>query len=250
METKLREKYKIFNRDIIKYIAMVTMLLNHISVIFMEPGHVVSEIFLNIGYFTAITMCYFLVEGYKYTHSKKKYAIRLTIFALVSEIPYCLAFTQEGVLKFHGLNMIFTLLLCFLILLTIEKLSSTILKIFVILGLILLSSISDWALCAPIFTLLFVWADGSKEKIKIAFVISMILFGSFNFLLGIGNYPMSTNIFYALESMAGIAVSGIVIICLYNGKRMEKGKVFSKWFFYWFYPVHLFILGMIRILCL
>ncbi len=93
METKLREKYKIFNRDIIKYIAMVTMLLNHISVIFMEPGHVVSEIFLNIGYFTAITMCYFLVEGYKYTHSKKKYAIRLTIFALVSEIPYCLAFT-------------------------------------------------------------------------------------------------------------------------------------------------------------
>ncbi len=250
METKLREKYKIFNRDIIKYIAMVTMLLNHISVIFMEPGHVVSEIFLNIGYFTAITMCYFLVEGYKYTHSKKKYAIRLTIFALVSEIPYCLAFTQEGVLKFHGLNMIFTLLLCFLILLTIEKLSSTILKIIVILGLILLSSISDWALCAPIFTLLFVWAGGSKEKIKIAFVLSMILFGSFNFLLGIGNYPMSTNIFYALESMAGIAVSGIVIICLYNGKRMEKGKVFSKWFFYWFYPVHLFILGMIRILCL
>lgn len=250
METKLREKYKIFNRDIIKYMAMVTMLLNHISVIFMEPGHVVSEIFLNIGYFTAITMCYFLVEGYKYTHSKKKYAIRLTIFAIISEIPYCLAFTQEGVLKFHGLNMIFTLLICFLILLTIEKLSSTILKIIFILGLILLSSISDWALCAPIFTLLFVWADGSKEKIKIAFVISMILFGSFNFLLGIGNYPMSTNIFYALESMAGIAVSGIVIICLYNGKRMEKGKVFSKWFFYWFYPVHLFILGMIRILCL
>ena len=51
------------SRDAIKYIAMLTMLLNHISTIFMQPGHLLSELFLDIGYFTAITMCYFLVEG-------------------------------------------------------------------------------------------------------------------------------------------------------------------------------------------
>ena len=61
---------KPLNRDVIKYIAMFTMLLNHISYIFMEPGSVLSEIFLDIGYFTAIVMCYFLVEGFSYTHSK------------------------------------------------------------------------------------------------------------------------------------------------------------------------------------
>ncbi|MGN0426704.1 MAG: TraX family protein [Agathobacter sp.] len=124
METKFSLVRKYLNRDIIKYIAMLTMLLNHISTIFMKSGNILSELFLDIGYFTAITMCYFLVEGFQYTHSKRNYAIRLAVFALISEIPYCLAFTQNGVLKFQGLNMLFTLLICFFILIIIEKVSN------------------------------------------------------------------------------------------------------------------------------
>ena len=108
METKMVFNHKNLNRDVIKYIAMLAMLLNHISQIFMKPGYFLSELFLDIGYFTAITMCYFLVEGFQYTHSKKNYAIRLLIFALISEIPYCMAFTNNGVIEFQGLNMLFT----------------------------------------------------------------------------------------------------------------------------------------------
>ena len=121
METKMVFEHKNLNRDVIKYIAMLTMLLNHISQIFMKSGYFLSELFLDIGYFTAITMCYFLVEGFQYTHSKKNYAIRLLIFALISEIPYCMAFTKNGVLEFQGLNMLFTLLICFTILIVNEK---------------------------------------------------------------------------------------------------------------------------------
>ena len=78
----------------------------------------------------------------------------------------------------------------------------------------------------------------------------MLLFGLFNFAGGIGRFSLGTNIAYALGSMSGIALAGIVILYFYNGKRMEKGKVFSKLFFYLFYPVHLLLLGLIRIYCL
>ena len=52
------------NRDMIKMIAMVTMTLNHYAAVFLESGTILYELLTDIGYFTAITMCYFLVEGY------------------------------------------------------------------------------------------------------------------------------------------------------------------------------------------
>lgn len=79
------------------------------------------EVMVDVGYFTAITMCYFLVEGYGYTRSKEKYGKRLLLFALISEIPFCLAFTEEGTISFVSMNMLFTLFLCFLILYAMEK---------------------------------------------------------------------------------------------------------------------------------
>lgn len=243
----MNTKYKILNRDVIKYIAMVTMLLNHISTIFMKSGNFLSESFLDLGYFTAITMCYFLVEGYQYTHSKRAYALRLLLFALISEFPYCLAFTQDGIIGFEGLNMMFTLLICFGILVVFEKTANRVLRFTYVLFSIILSLFCSWAILAPVFTLLFMWSQGSKEKIKLSFIISVLLFAAFNLAGGIGRFSVTTNILYALGSMVGTGLSGIAIVYLYNGKRMEKGRAFSKWFFYWFYPVHLLVLGLIRI---
>ena len=48
--------------------------------------------------------------------------------------------------------------------------------------LVMVSIISDWALLAPVFTLLFAWAKGNAKKMKIAFTAATCLFGTFNFL--------------------------------------------------------------------
>ena len=39
----------------------------------LTTGTVMYEVFIYIGYFTAPVMCYFLVEGCRYTRSKLKY---------------------------------------------------------------------------------------------------------------------------------------------------------------------------------
>lgn len=233
----------------IKYIAMFTMLLNHISTIFLPAGQLLSEVLLDVGYFTAVVMCYFLVEGFRYTHSKQRYALRLALFALLSELPYCLAFSEGRTLEFCGCNMLFTLLICFGILTVLHQVSSRPLQVILILLLVFLSVFSDWALLAPAFTLLFAWAEGSEPRTKWAFALSALLFGAFNFLGGLGRFSPLVNLLYALGGMAGIVLAGLVILFCYNGKRMERGRSFSKWFFYLFYPVHLLVLGILR-LCL
>ena len=88
--TPRNQSFQILSRDFIKYIAMFTMLLNHTALILLTPGTMLREFLEDIGYFTGITMCYFLVEGYAYTRSKKKYALRLFLFAVISQLQYAL----------------------------------------------------------------------------------------------------------------------------------------------------------------
>lgn len=275
------------NRDQIKYAAMFTMLLNHIANIFLEPGTLLFEMMVDVGYFTAITMCYFLVEGYGYTRSKEKYGKRLLLFALISEIPFCLAFTEEGTISFVSMNMLFTLFLCFLILYAMEKIPSGTRRILCILGLVFASAYSDWALLAPIFTYWFAScglrdaqgkmlpagsrnADpeshlaGSKNAdlkshpadsqdpdrknfLWKVFGKAMLFFGLLNLVENMGQTTPVRAVVQSLGATAGILLSALCIIYLYNGKRSEKHRTFSKWFFYIFYPAHLLILGILRI---
>lgn len=63
--------------------------------------------------------CFLLVEGFKYTHNKWNYAMRLGIFALVSEIPFDLAF-KDKFLEFSYQNVYFTLLIGLLVMMGFE----------------------------------------------------------------------------------------------------------------------------------
>ena len=74
------------SRDSIKMVAMLTMLINHIANVFLPAGQPLTNLCLCIGYFTAVTMCFFLVEGYGCTRSKRRYAGRLLGFAVLAAL--------------------------------------------------------------------------------------------------------------------------------------------------------------------
>ncbi len=109
------------SRDAIKYIAMLTMLLNHISTIFMQPGHLLSELFPGHRLFYRHHDVLFPGGGVPVHPLKKAVCPAAGDFRAALEIPYCLAMTEGGILEFCGMNMLFTLLLCFCILLVLDK---------------------------------------------------------------------------------------------------------------------------------
>ena len=237
------------NRETIKYLAMATMFVNHFTAAFLPPYSLLGIFLSDIGYFTAPVMCYFLVEGYRYTRSKRNYAGRLLLFAIISQIPFCLVSTKlmtgEPGLRFFGMNMMFTLLLCFGILVAREKIRNSFLRIAVIVLLFVVSQYSDWSLFAPLYVLLFDRAGEDKGRIARAFLIVTLLFGVYDFVGWFGFLPLWQVALHALGVMAGPAAAAIVLLFFYNGQPSKAGKKASKWFFYWFYPVHLLILGLL-----
>lgn len=182
------------------------------------------------------------MEGFYYTHSRRKYGERLLIFAGISQVPYMIAFGNSQ------LNMIFTLFICFMILVVQEKMMASKWRIPLLILLLLLSVYSDWAILAPVFTIWFHESWGNRKRMITAYGVGAALFVLFNYSSYVEKMAAGPAMIHALLSAAGIVASGIIILCFYNGKKSEKAPKFSKWFFYIFYPAHLLILSIVRVI--
>ena len=93
-----------FGREVLKVIAIVTMTIDHIYAI-LYP----DVLFLHIiGRLSFPLFAYLIVLGIESTKKPKKYMMTLLSFALISQIPYFLAFDIQ---PFERLNILFTLFL-------------------------------------------------------------------------------------------------------------------------------------------
>ncbi|MBO4898744.1 MAG: hypothetical protein J5509_00480 [Lachnospiraceae bacterium] len=117
----------------LKVIAVISMIIDHIGYAILnrmpgvnDPGKLISVIYMilrTIGRPAFPIFCFLLVEGFLHTRSVGKYAIRLFIFALISEIPFDLAFYGKPISNNHQ-NVYFTLLIGVLVLWAFKKISS------------------------------------------------------------------------------------------------------------------------------
>lgn len=105
----------------LKLIACLTMLIDHIGAVFV-PGYYLYYSMRIIGRIAFPIYCFLLAEGFHYTRSPGKYALRLTIGMVLSEIPFDLAL--EGRLTLAYQSVMVTLLLGLLAAWAMEKCGS------------------------------------------------------------------------------------------------------------------------------
>lgn len=97
--------------SILKLIAIISMTIDHIGAyLFYSGSDIVSPQGINlmrsIGRMALPIFAYFLVVGYFKTRDIKKYISRIHLFAIISQIPFTLAFYYENYYVYESVNFI------------------------------------------------------------------------------------------------------------------------------------------------
>lgn len=212
---------------IIKIIACITMVLDHIKYI-CEPTTNFATMYL--GRMSFPLFAFLLTEGYVHTSNLKKYFSRLIIFGIISQIPFMIFRTYVG--EWLMLNIMFTLLLGLLAILVFDKFENKYLSIPFVCIIVY---------CGKLFRVDYGWFG-------VLVIFLLYLFRNHKVLLTI-SYVGVILIYYYLLNCLNLkyifsiifTIAPIFIILLYNGKEGKK----LKYFYYWFYPVHMIILDVI-----
>lgn len=231
------------------------------------------QIMRIIGRLTFPIMAYFIAEGCRRTSSINKYMFRMLIFGVLAQIPYTLAFNASNRLSsataaigeaqgqfgthlvffgFEPMNVLFTLAFGILAIIIYEKLKRNILSYLLVIVIIVGAELLRLEYGAIGVIAVFVAYALPKKGLQL---LGMGLVFSFLYLSG-GYLQNVTDIINAqilfTDTIAYIFLRGIglwlgamtalVLIAFYNGRRGKK----AKYMFYVFYPVHLLILAIIR----
>ena len=200
--------------DLLKWIAVLTMVIDHIGYVFYPN---VSE-FRMIGRLAYPIFAYLIAEGSVRTSNKRKYLERLLLFAFISQIPYMLVFQTLQP------NILFTLVIgLYFIQMTWYRFG-----ILVLVGLFLPLDYEWWGLLLPP---LFVYCRERK-------VFGFVLISSLTLA-----YALTTGMLIQLFAIVGLLL--IYGLPAFKGMRVP---VVNRWFFYWFYPVHLLLLFLLSFL--
>lgn len=222
----------------LKLIAMVSMLVDHTNKALIYPYLVssegtlaaVSNLFDIIGRIAFPLFCFMLVEGYFKTRSKKKYLLNLLIFGVISEVPFDM-FSSASFFNMNWNNVMFTLALVLVTIWIIDILKEKMQNIPKAL----------WFFAS--FAVLLIMCAAAMY-LGLDYEHHAILIGYFFYLFH--DVPLLAVPFgYASIYTQPWSLLGFGLTLTYNGKRGKQFKLLN----YLFYPVHLLILGILR-LCL
>ena len=221
----------------LKLIAIITMTIDHIGVVFGTPFY---NFLRAVGRISFPIFAFLLTEGYVHTKSFSKYFLRLLVLALISEIIYDYVFFGSFICLGAN-NIFFTLALGLLTLFLLDKSRCLIKKYF--------KDKVDLFIILPITYLLIVVIMGLiGEFLNFSYGMLGILVISFFYLFK-DSFPLvvisvSLSTLILGEGMQYFSLFSLILIYFYNQKLGMKCKLF----FYLYYPLHILVLGFIKML--
>lgn len=222
----------------LKIIACITMLIDHVALGILcrmpaiGPANPVYISMRLIGRLAFPIYCFLIVEGFKYTKNRWLYALRMLIFCAISELPFDLAFWGSKINNNYQ-NVYFTLLIGLLVIWGMHSLRFKLFNndkknifavIFLDLIILAVGCLVAWFLKTDysytgVLTIAVMYFMRNSKR------VGQVAAGCCILTL-IGNFSEITS-FVILPLMAE-----------YNGQRGIR----LKYFFYIFYPAHLFII--------
>ncbi len=238
----------------LKWIAIITMFIDHIGAVILENGLLlqVSNAVLGgnsfdflvadyhfwyncnlvlrfIGRLSFPLFCFLLVEGFLHTKNLKKYALRLGLFAIISEVPFDLA-VYNNYFDLTSQNVFFTLLIGLVVLWSMNYFSETLPAnmtpcryLVAATGMLFAEFFQTDYAAFGVLLIVLLYELRSSRKWQCILGAILTLFSSYT------------------------APLAFLFIYFYNG---ERGRQLPKYFFYAFYPVHLLLLYFIRMFML
>jgi len=213
-------------RELLKWIAIITMTVDHVGVM-LYPEFTVLRF---IGRFSFPLFAYLLILGMENTRNIRYYFTRLFIFALISQVPFFLALDYG---PFDSLNIFFTLSSGLLFIYFFKKSS-----VFVLV---------------PVFASLVLPFDYGIYGIA---VIGCIFILKENTKFGVFSLVLINTLFLVPWSIQFLSIFAIPLILLHKNGSLNITRetteevtipLWRKYFFYVYYPLHLALLYIIKL---
>lgn len=217
----------------LKIIAMISMVFDHVGDMFFP-----DMLWLRmVGRLAMPIFAFCITEGYIHTRNRNKYLLRMGIFALVSEVPFDLAF--EGHINLSHQNIMLSFFLSIVALMLFDLIRGSKIEI--------KGRYSVWrtmlgALAVVAMAVVAMLVKADYTMFAVASVFLFYVFKDVNPFIR----PVPGVAFLAItRTMGYYSTTGLSIVplMLYNGK---KGKDL-KWLFYAFYPGHLLLLYLLKL---
>jgi hypothetical protein len=200
--------------------AMLAMLIDHIGDVFFSD----RPAYRMIGRIAFPLYAYGIVLGYRYTSNFNRYVRRLSVLALVSQLPYMLLF------RTYGLNAIFTLMVSLLAIRFIDRTEKPARKWGVFAAAVAVAAIvpMDYGWYGVALACIYRYLE--RHRLVLAHLI----------LNGIDGVLTDTY-------MQHFSILPSIFIAYVPAWLTKGGRVVPDWMWRSFYPAHLLILFVILV---